>query len=251
MEDSNTQAQNNKESANQEVKEVIKETKLASIKKPASPEIISLDDAIDKIKNHSKERKFNESVDIAITLGIDPKQTDQNVKGSVILPNGTGKNIKVIIFSDDPDIIKKSLENGAVAAGLDDLITKIDKENFLDFDYALATPDVMRHIGKIAKKLGPRGLMPTAKNNTVTNDVLNALNEYLKGRSNFKSDKYGIIHSITGKISFDKEKLIENIKILIKEVKSLKPDSSKGKYIKSIYLSSTMGRSFNIDISNL
>lgn len=211
-----------------------------------------LEEAVKKVQELSAQNKrnFNESVDLAIKLGIDPKQSDQNVKGSVLLPNGSGKEVKVIVFSADEEQAKEAVKAGAVEAGLDDLIKKVEG-GFLDFDCCIATPDVMQKISKIARKLGPRGLMPSPKNGTVTKDVLKAVEEALKGKANFKNDKAGIVHCLVGKVDFDAKALVENAQAIIKVIKDSKPESAKGKFIKGFYLNTTMGRSVQVAVENL
>ena len=212
----------------------------------------NLEEALKKVLELSKEseRKFVESVDIAVNLGIDAKQSDQTVKGSLVLPNGSGKKVKVIVFAANEDQRKEALEAGAFMVGLEDLVAKIEA-GFLDFDCCVATPDVMQKISKVAKKLGPRGLMPSPKNGTVTADVQKAVSEALKGKINFKNDKAGTVHCLIGKVDFEANALIENIKAVIKAVKDVKPESSKGKFIKEFYLNTTMGPSVQVAIDSL
>jgi len=214
--------------------------------------LLDLKGAIEFLKNsaESKKRKFVETVDIVFNLGIDIKQSNQNIKGSVALPAGTGKKVRVIVITPDESVQKEALKAGAGLAGMDDLIGKIEK-GFLDFDVCVATPDAMRVLSKVAKKLGPRGLMPNPKLGTVTKDVVSAVKSILKGKVNFKNDKFGIVHMIAGKINFSVEDLAENIKAIIKAIKSAKPEGSKGKYINSVFLSTTMGPSVAVDIDKL
>ncbi len=192
-----------------------------------------------------KKRKFDESVDLAINLSIDAKQTDENVRGSVLLPKGSGKKVRVAVFTADEAKKKEALASGAALAGFDELVEKILAGN-IDFDYCIATPDIMPKISKVAKVLGPRGLMPSPKNGSVTADIKKAVEEALKGKVNFKNDKAGIVHCLAGKVSFDVNDLVENIKEIIKIVKDSKPEAAKGKFIKKVYLSSTMGQSVEI-----
>lgn len=211
-----------------------------------------LESGIKKIQElaAAKKRNFIESVDLALNLGIDAKQSDQAVKGSVLLPHGSGKKVKVIVFSASEEQRKVALEAGAVEAGLEDLVAKIEA-GFLDFDCCVATPDVMQKISKVAKKLGPRGLMPSPKNGTVTTDVKKAVSDAMKGKVDFKNDKAGTVHCMVGKVSFDVVALIENSKAVIKAIKDSKPESSKGKFIKEFYLNSTMGPSVKVAIDSL
>lgn len=212
----------------------------------------NLEEALNKIKEIAiaKKRKFVESIDIAVNLGIDPKQSDQAVKGSILLPNGSGKKIKVIVFTGNDDLQKLAIESGALMAGLEDLVAKIEG-GFLDFDCCIATPDVMPKISKIAKKLGPRGLMPSPKNGTVSNDIKKAVSEAIKGKADFKNDKGGTVHCLIGKVSFETSQLIENLQVVVKAIKDAKPETSKGKYIKAFYINSTMGPSIEVPVESV
>jgi large subunit ribosomal protein L1 len=212
----------------------------------------TLEEGIQKVQElaATKQRKFVESVDIALNLGIDAKQSDQTVKGSVLLPHGSGKKVKVIVFTANEDQKKVALEAGASLAGLEDLVAKIE-EGFLDFDCCVATPDVMQKISKVAKKLGPRGLMPSPKNGTVTADVKKAVSDALKGKVDFKNDKAGTVHCLVGRVNFDKQALLENAKLVIKAIKDAKPDSAKGKFIKEFYLNTTMGPSVQVAVESI
>ena len=210
----------------------------------SSKEFSSLDDKLDFIIKNSKA-KFDESVNLDLTLGIDPSKGEQSVRGAVLLPYGTGKQVRVIAFvkGDKEEEAKKA---GADFAGLEDLIEKIEK-GWMDFDAAVATPDLMGQVGKVAKILGPRGLLPNKKVGTVTFDVASVVEELKKGRVSYKNDKGGIVHASFGKVSFGVEKLKENLKALIKAIQSSKPASSKGKFLKKITLSSTMGVGLSVD----
>lgn len=212
----------------------------------------NLEEGLKKVIELSKaeQRKFVESVDIAVNLGVDAKQSDQTVKGSLVLPNGSGKKVRVLVFAANDDIKKAALDAGAAVAGLEDLITKIDG-GFLDFDCCIATPDVMQKISKVAKKLGPRGLMPSPKNGTVTNDVKKAINDALKGRVDFKTDKAGTVHCLVGKVNFELNALLDNAKAVIRAIKDAKPEGAKGRYIKDFYINSTMGKSVKVAIDSL
>lgn len=203
-----------------------------------------------KTKAQEKQRKFVESVDIAINLNIDPKQSNQNIRCSVPLPAGNGKDVKVVVFTDDTVLAGEALKAGAVKAGLNEVIADIEN-GFLDFDYCIATPSVMKNLSKIAKKLGPRGLMPNPKLGNITDDVITVLNQAKKGKVNLKNDKAGIIHACVGKINFANEDLISNIKAVINTIKEAKPEAVKGKFVKSIYLSTTMGPSVAVKLENL
>lgn len=226
--------------------------KIKKIEKVEKYSATSLEEGIKKIQELAvaKKRKFVESVDIAVNLGIDAKQSDQTVKGSVLLPHGSGKKVKVIVFAANEDQRKSALEAGAIMVGLEDLLAKIE-EGFLDFDVCVATPDVMQKISKIAKKLGPRGLMPSPKNGTVTTDVKKAVSDALKGKVNFKNDKAGTVHCLVGKADFEVNSLLENIKAIVKAIKDAKPEGAKGKFIKEFFLNTTMGPSVQIVTESL
>lgn len=189
--------------------------------------------------------KFDETVDAAVRLGVNPAHADQMVRGSVVLPNGLGKTVRVLVFAKG-DKEKEALDAGADLVGNDEIIEKI-KGGWLEFDRVIATPDMMGNVGKIAKILGPRGLMPNPKVGTVTFDVAKAVNELKAGKVEFRVEKAGIVHSPVGKVSFGAEKLSENVNALLETIIKLKPASSKGTYIKSIALSSTMGAGVKID----
>lgn len=205
---------------------------------------LAVEDAI-KLAVDKAFAKFDETVDVAINLGVDPKYSDQMVRGAVTLPNGLGKEIKVACFC------KGEKENEAKDAGADfvggeDLVAKV-KEGWLGFDKAVATPDMMAQIGQIGKILGPRGLMPNAKTGTVTMDVASAVNALKAGRVEFRVDKAGILHAPIGKVSFGAEKLLENFRSLLDTVNRLKPSSSKGTYMQSVAVATTMGPGFRVD----
>jgi large subunit ribosomal protein L1 len=215
-------------------------------------EISNLDVAIDNLLKSSedKKRKFKESVDIAVVLGIDPKQSNQMVKGSVMLPNGSGKNYKILVLTADKESQKKALDIGATYSGDDEIIEKI-ANGFDDFDICITTPEYMPKVSKVARKLGPRGLMPNAKNGTVTDNLDKAITDSLKGKINFKNDKYGIIHTLVGKVDFSSEKLVQNISATLRAILDLKPETSKGKFIKKLFINTTMGKSFEVDVNSL
>lgn len=230
----------------------IKKKKVKKIELVEKHSAANLDEAIQKVQKigAEKKRKFVESVDIAVNLGIDAKQSDQTVKGSVLLPHGSGKKVKVIVFASNEDQRKSALEAGATMVGLEDLVAKIE-EGFLDFDVCVATPDVMQKISKVAKKLGPRGLMPSPKNGTVTTDVKKAVSDALKGKVNFKNDKAGTVHCLVGRLDFDSSSLAENTKAIIKAIKDAKPENAKGKFIKEFFLNTTMGPSVQVAVDSL
>ena len=210
--------------------------------------LYTLEEASSLVKELSKV-KFDESVDLAVRLGVDPKQANQMVRGVASLPHGTGKDLKVLalVTADKEDEAKKA---GADFVGLDEFINKI-KNGWTDVDVIITMPAVMGKIGALGKVLGPRGLMPNPKSGTVTMDIGKAVSDVKKGKIDFKVDKTGIVHAAIGKVSFDSKKISENASELIQTINKLKPTSSKGTYLKSITLSSTMGVGLSIDTNNI
>lgn len=204
----------------------------------------SLEDAVKHVLA-SSFAKFDETLDIAMKLGVDPRHADQMVRSSVVLPHGTGKDIRVLVFAKG-DKEAEAKEAGADFVGGDDLVAKI-QEGWLDFDKTVATPDMMGTVGKIGRVLGPRNLMPNAKLGTVTFDVANIVKEIKSGKVDFRVEKTGIIHAGIGKTSFGQEKICENLKAFVEKVIQLKPSSAKGVYLRSVTLSSTMGPGLKID----
>jgi len=193
--------------------------------------------------------KFDQSVDVALKTGIDLQKSDQQVRGVVSLPNGTGKKSVIVVFAKG-DKVKEALEAGADFAGTEELFEKV-KGGWTDFDAVISTPEMMRDVGKLGKVLGPRGLMPTPKAGTVTNDIATAVREIKAGRIEFKNDKHGVVASAVGKLSFSKDKLAENIKAFIAAVSKAKPAGTKGHYMVSLALSSTMGPGLKVDMSGM
>ena len=193
--------------------------------------------------------KFDETVDVAVRLGVDPRHADQMVRGTVVLPNGLGKEVKVLAFAKG-EKEKEATDAGADFVGNEDLVNKI-KEGWFGFDKAVATPDIMGTVGKIGRILGPRGLMPNAKTGTVTFDISRAVKELKAGKIDFRVEKAGIIHAPMGKVSFGAEKIVENVAAFLETVIRLKPASSKGTYLKGIAISTTMGPGIKIDISSV
>jgi len=201
-------------------------------------------EAMELVLNTAHAR-FDESVDVAVRLGVDPRHADQMVRGTCVLPNGTGKTPRVVVFAKG-EKEKEAMDAGADYTGSDELVAKI-QGGWLEFDKAVATPDMMGQVGKLGKILGPRGLMPNAKVGTVTFDVANAVSELKAGKIDFRVEKNGIVHAPIGKVSFGKEKLLQNLSSLFEVIQRLKPPTSKGTYLKSIALSSTMGPGVKVD----
>ncbi len=204
----------------------------------------SISEAVDLVKQ-TANAKFVESVDIAVRLGVDPRKADQMVRGTVALPHGTGKEVRVLVLAKPPKD-EEAKAAGADHVGLEEYFEKI-KGGWTDVDVIIATPDLMGEVGKLGKILGPRGLMPNPKSGTVTNDIGAAVKEVKGGKIEFRVDKAGVVHATVGKASFEKQQLVENIKAFLTTIQRLKPPSSKGTYIKSVALSSTMGPGVTID----
>lgn len=208
----------------------------------------ALSDAL-KVLLECPKVKFNESVEVSIKTGVDPRKSDQQVRGTVALPNGTGKTLKVVVLAKG-EHAEKAKEAGADKVGEQDLIDDI-KKGWTDFDALVVTPDMMREVGKLGKVLGPRGLMPTPKAGTVTTDVAKAVKELKAGKIEFKVDKGGVINNLVGKASFDVKSLEENIDTLLNAIIRAKPATAKGQYLKSMFVSTTMGPGLRIDISSV
>jgi large subunit ribosomal protein L1 len=204
----------------------------------------TIEEGVKLLKQTAKAR-FDETVEIAMRLGVDPRHADQMVRGTVALPNGTGKNIRILVLTKG-DNVDKAKKAGADHVGLEEYIEKIQK-GWLDFDVTVASPDVMSMVGKLGKILGARGLMPNPKSGTVTMEIENAVKEIKAGKIDFRVDKAGIVHSGIGKVSFAEEKLVENIRVFINTIIKLKPVSAKGTYLRSISISSTMGPGIFLD----
>lgn len=207
---------------------------------------LTVKEAVEKLQSLDPV-KFDQSVDISLKLGVDPRKSDQSVRGTVSLPHGTGKNVRVLVFAQG-DKVKEALDAGAEYAGFTDYYDKV-KNGWTDFDAVIVTPDLMREVGKLGKILGPRNLMPTPKAGTVTQNVAEAVNLVKAGQIEFKMDKHSQIHSSVGKISFTVEGLQENIQSLMSSIMKAKPNSAKGQYLKSVFLSSTMGPGLQVDLS--
>ena len=216
---------------------------------------------IDKTKAYTKQEavklvketsisKFDSSVEIAVRLNLDTRKSDQQLRGAIVLPSGTGKEKKVLVIAKG-DNAKLAREAGADFVGDTDMLEKIEKENWLDFDVMIATPDMMPLLGKLGKVLGPKGLMPNPKTGTVTTDVKKAVNDVKKGRVEYKTDSYGNVHALVGKVSFTEDQLKENIKAFMNIIIKSKPSVVKGVYVKNISLSTTMGPGIKLDVNSL
>ena len=208
----------------------------------------SLEAAAELLVNLSHP-KFDESVEIAINLGVDPKHADQIVRGTVALPNGIGKDIKVLVFARD-DLAEEARNSGADFVGADDMVEKV-KGGWTDIDVVVAAPDMMAEVGKLGKILGPRGLMPNPKIGTVTKDIAKAVTEVKAGKIEFRVEKNGIIHNSIGKVSFSKEKIVENAKVFLGAILKARPQAAKGLYMKKITMTSTMGPGIKLDRSSI
>lgn len=208
------------------------------------------EEAIELVKKTSTS-KFDGSVEVAINLNLDTKKTDQQLRGAIVLPNGTGKSKTVLVLTKNAEQAKTAKEAGADFVGDDDLVEKIQKENWLDYDVIISTPEMMPALGKLGKVLGPRGLMPNPKTGTVTTDVKKAIDDVKKGRIEYRTDSYGNVHAIIGKVSFDADKLVENLQAFVTVIVKSKPQTAKGTYIKNISVSSTMGPGVKVDVSTL
>jgi large subunit ribosomal protein L1 len=193
---------------------------------------------------------FDATVEVHMRLGIDPRHADQNIRTTVALPHGTGKTVRVLVFAQG-EAAQAAQAAGADYVGADDLIARIDKENFFDFDIAIATPDMMGKVGRVGRKLGPRGLMPNPKSGTIVqpDDLPRTIREVRGGRVEFRNDKTGLLHVAVGKVSFSEQQLYENIAALMEAVKAARPSSAKGTYIRSVTFTSTMGPGIRVDVS--
>ena len=203
------------------------------------------EEAVALVKQTGKA-KFDETIELSIRLGVDPRHADQQVRGTVVLPHGTGKKVRVLVFAKG-DKAKEALAAGADYVGDADLVQKIQTENWFDFDACVATPDMMGTIGRIARLLGPKGLMPNPKSGTVTMDLTKAITDIKAGKVEYRVDKTSIVHCPIGKVSFDDEKLAENLKALMDAIIKAKPATAKGTYIRSLYMSTTMGPSVRLN----
>jgi large subunit ribosomal protein L1 len=208
----------------------------------------SLEEAVPLVQK-LKFTKFDETVELHLRLGVDPKHADQMVRGTVVLPNGLGRSKRVLVVAQG-DKVREAQEAGADHVGGDEMINKIASENWMDFDAIIATPDMMRSMAKVARILGPRGLMPNPKTGTVTTDVTQAVKEVKAGKVEFRVDKTGVVHAPVGKVSFESEKLLANANSLIQAILRAKPAVAKGKYVKSCTICSTMGPGVSLDVTS-
>jgi len=212
----------------------------------AITEAVEPERAVDVLKTFAPT-KFDQSVELIFALGIDPKQADQMIRGSISLPHGIGKSKRVIAFCPE-HLVTQALNAGAIKAGGQELVQQIEKENFTDFDVAIATPDMMRFVGRLGKVLGPKGLMPSPKAGTVTPDVGNAVREYSAGKMEFRNDAGGNVHSVVGKMSFDKGKLVDNINAMVGQIRKMKPQTSKGAYFKKVVVKGSMTPAVQLNV---
>src|ERR1700716_3319670 len=219
--------------------------KYAAAAKQVEPRPYALDEAVPLVQK-IKFAKFDETVELHMRLGVDPKHADQMVRGTIVLPNGLGKSKKVLVIASG-DKIREAQEAGADFVGGEDMVEKITKENWTDFDALIATPDMMKSVGRLGKVLGPKGLMPNPKTGTVTTDVAGAVKEIKAGKVEFRTDKTALVHVPVGKLSFDPQKLVDKAMTVINSVVRAKPSAAQGKYIKGVTLSSTMGPGIQLD----
>ncbi len=208
--------------------------------------VLSVDQAVDVVKSF-KATKFDQTVELIVSLGIDAKQADQMIRGSLSLPHGVGKTKRVVAFCPD-HLAPQATAAGAIRAGGQELVAAIEKENFSDFDVAIATPDMMRFVGRLGKVLGPKGLMPSPKAGTVTNDLETAIKEYAAGKVEFRNDAGGNIHAVVGKQSFSKQDLVDNINAMVGQLRKMKPQAAKGQYFKKAIIKGTMTPAVVIDV---
>lgn len=221
---------------------------LEALNKVDKSKLYTLDEAVKLVKETSVS-KFDSSVEIAVRLNLDTRKSDQQLRGAIVLPNGTGKQQTVLVLAKG-DQAKAAKEAGADYVGDVDMITKIEKENWFSYDVIIATPEMMPLLGKIGKILGPKGLMPNPKTGTVTMDVAKAVNDTKKGKVEYRTDSYGNIHGIIGKASFDENLLVENLKAFVNAILKIKPTTVKGNYVNNISISSTMGPGIKLDLNS-
>ena len=221
---------------------------IANAEKVEKAKVYSVEEAIKLVKETSNA-KFDSTIEVSLNLNLDVKKADQQLRGAIVLPNGTGKTKKILVLAKG-DHAKAAKEAGADFVGEVELITKIEKENWFDFDVIVATPEMMPALGKLGKLLGPKGLMPNPKTGTVTTDVAKAIDEIKKGKVNYRTDSYGNVHGIIGKASFEDNKLAENLTTFVGVILKAKPSTVKGKYVNNISISSTMGPGIKLDVNS-
>ena len=220
----------------------------ANLEKVDKSKVYTIEEAIKLVKDTS-DAKFDATVEIAMNLNLDTKKNDQQLRGAVVLPHGTGKVKKILVLAKG-DAAKAAREAGADFVGDVDMIQKLEQENWFDYDVIIATPEMMPLLGKIGKLLGPKGLMPNPKTGTVTMDTAKAVLETKKGKVNYRTDSFGNVHGIIGKVSFDNDKLVENLKAFVEAIMKVKPSTVKGSYVKNISISSTMGPGVKLDLNS-
>lgn len=222
---------------------------LDAVKRLDREQLYSPAEAVELVKSLATAR-FDETIELAVRLGVDPRRADQIVRGSLSLPAGTGRTVRVVAFAAG-DAAAEARAAGADVVGADDLVTRVEKEGFLDFDVAIATPDLMAQVGRLGRILGPRGLMPNPRTGTVTQEVGRAVSEYKAGRVEYRTDRVGNVHVPVGKASFDSADLLRNIRAVVDELVRVKPAAAKGRYIRTVTVASTMGPGVHVDPNRL
>lgn len=228
-------------------KGIVRSKRYQAAAKKGTEKVLPLNEAVEIVKQFNPTR-FDQSVELIFSLGIDPKQADQMIRGSLSLPHGIGKSKRVVAFCPD-HMVEKAKAAGAIKAGGQELVAEIEKENFSDFDVAIASPDMMRFVGRLGKVLGPKGLMPSPKAGTVTADIENAVREYAAGKVEFRNDAGGNVHTVVGKLSFDSQKLVDNCTAMINQIRRMKPVTAKGHYFKKVVVKASMTPAVQVQVS--